>query len=118
MDSEHVWNLCDAAWLRAQTPEEIAAGKQRVIKLVIDGYALLYHLYFHNNFNCVCGGQYAQFAGAHRPVGAHERVSVPTLLTCVEHVSSPNPLKIVPCVNRPIAITCCSGVRTIWVGCT
>ena len=34
-----------------------------MIKLVIDGYATLYHLYFHNNFNCVCGGQYAQFAG-------------------------------------------------------
>ena len=28
----------------------------------VDGYALLYYLYFSNNFNCVCGGQYAQFA--------------------------------------------------------
>lgn len=46
----------------AQTAEEIKAGKQRVIKLAVDGYALLYYLYFSNNFNCVCGGQYMQFA--------------------------------------------------------
>ena len=33
-----------------------------MIKLAVDGYALLYYLYFSNNFNCVCGGQYMQFA--------------------------------------------------------
>lgn len=59
---------CPFAWenlqLKPQTPEEIAAagGKSRTIKLAVDGYALLYHLYFAGNFNCVCGGQYAQFA--------------------------------------------------------
>ena len=47
---------------RKQTAAEIKEGKQRTIKLVVDGYALLYYLYFSNNFNCVCGGQYAQFA--------------------------------------------------------
>ena len=47
----------------AQTAEEIKAGKQRPpVKLVVDGHALLYYLYFSNNFNCVCGGQYIQFA--------------------------------------------------------
>ncbi len=46
-----------------QTAQEIKEGKARPsIKLAVDGYALLYYLYFSNNFNCVCGGQYAQFA--------------------------------------------------------
>lgn len=27
----------------SQTPEEVKAGKARVIKLSVDGYALLYH---------------------------------------------------------------------------
>lgn len=46
-----------------QTAQEIKEGKTRPsIKLAVDGYALLYYLYFSNNFNCVCGGQYAQFA--------------------------------------------------------
>mmetsp|Transcript_52028 Transcript_52028/g.118656 ORF Transcript_52028/g.118656 Transcript_52028/m.118656 type:complete len:760 (+) Transcript_52028:30-2309(+) len=55
--------LWDTLALKPQTPAEIAAGTvPRVVKLVIDGYALLYHLYFSTNFNCVCGGQYAEFA--------------------------------------------------------
>ena len=58
-----------------QTAEEIKAGKQRVIKLAVDGYALLYYLYFSSNFNCVCGGQYMQFA-------EHTRTYVSNLLKC------------------------------------
>jgi len=72
---------CPFAWeklaLKPQTPEEIeaAGGKSRIIKLAVDGYALLYHLYFAGNFNCVCGGQYAQFA-------EHVRLYVITLQKC------------------------------------
>ena len=47
----------------------------RSIKLAVDGYALLYYLYFSNNFNCVCGGQYAQFA-------EYTRTYVSNLLKC------------------------------------
>ncbi len=62
-----VLEKCPQVWdtftIKPPTAQEIKEGKARPsIKLAVDGFALLYYLYVSNNFNCVCGGQYAQFA--------------------------------------------------------
>jgi len=93
---------CSSAWdvqaVKPVTPEEVKAGKARVIKLVVDGMAMLYHLYFTNNFNCVCGGQYAQFA-------EHVRAYVVGLQKCgfslfVVMDGTENPAKLATMINR------------------
>ena len=66
---------CDSVFNASQTPEEVKSGKRPAVKLAVDGYAMLYYLYFSHNFNCVCGGQYAQFA-------EYTRTYVGNLLKC------------------------------------
>lgn len=59
----------------SQTAEEVKSGKRPAVKLAVDGYAMLYYLYFSHNFNCVCGGQYFQFA-------EYARTYISNLLKC------------------------------------